>query len=163
MGMYTELALAVKFKLDAPEWFVETLTKMANGWPEGETPAAHSDCPPHPLFETERWWWMLRSGGSSYFNMHPMVLLERDPINFNPLSLTVWTNIKNYGDEWGHFIDWIAPFIGNNREHIGHRRYEESDHPTLLYALSGRIVGVRVEDAKAIDLYDESTWPQPVA
>lgn len=139
MGMYTELCLGVEFKQDTPGWVIDTLSFMARpGAKPGETPPPHES---HKLFQTERWDWMLRSGGSYYFDAKPVLRWEKDRIG--GWYLTVWTNIKNYAGEWEAFLDFIAPYL-ESEGFIGHHRYEEDENPTLLYAKDGAIVWRKV-------------------
>lgn len=133
MGMYTELAIGVEFKEDVPEEVVAAISSMVDGnRVEGYD---------HPLFSKPRHAMMLRSGGSYYFAAQPCLRWKHDDIS-RSWFLTVWTNIKNYEDEWEAFLDFIAPHI-EERGYIGHMRYEEDDEPTLLYAEDGAIQSVR--------------------
>ena len=130
MGMYTELSIGVKLRKDTPDETIQALTFMAsNDWPK-EVPDP-LPWPSHPLFETERWVFMLR-GWSYYFDRKPSLLWSLDDIAHR-WFLAVTANIKNYGNEWGLFLDWLAPWV-ETRGFIGHTRYEEDDEPTLLYA-----------------------------
>lgn len=131
MGMYTELSLAVEFKENLPEPVVSALTYMVR---EDDAVPRPENLPDHPLFQTERWDWMLRSGGSYYFDARPFCRWEYDDIA-GAWFLTFCTNIKNYRSEWEHFVDFIAPYLTyESRKFIGHYRYEEDEEPTLLYA-----------------------------
>ena len=131
MGMYTELAIGVEFKSNLPEEVRAALDFMVTE--EGEAPTLN-----HPLFQTERWRWMLRSGGSYYFDAQPCLVWRYDDIA-RAWFLTVWTNIKNYTEEWQHFLDFIAPYVDTDG-YIGTYRYENDDDPTILYVEHGRIV-----------------------
>lgn len=131
MGMYTELSIGIELKSDTPKAVIDVLEYMARG---GDTVPAYG----HPLFETDRWDWMLRSGGSYYFDAKPSLYFGHDDIP-NAWFLSVRTNIKNYCSEWEKFLDWLCPFI-DTQGYLGTYRYEESDDPTLVYKIGNEIV-----------------------
>ena len=132
MGMYTEVAIGVEFKEDVPQAVVDVLSWMADK--DTAIDAAPPPLPDHPLFKTDRWKWMLRSGGSYYFDAQPCLVWRKDDIG-RCWFLTVWTSIKNYSNEWRLFLEFVAPHLAyEDRKFIGHYRYEEDDDPTLLYA-----------------------------
>lgn len=131
MGMYTEVVIGVEFKKDTPQSVIDILSWMANKDAED---APLPELPDHPLFTTERWKWMLRSGGSYYFDLQPFLEWRKDDIA-DLWFLSVGTNIKNYGNEWQEFLSFIAPHLRYpDRKFIGYYRYEEDEEPTLLYA-----------------------------
>lgn len=135
MGMYTELHIGVEFKKETPPDVIAAIRWMATG--EGDRPESS-----HALFATQRVDWMLRSGGSYYFDAKPCLVWMLDSVT-NTWSLTVTTNIKNYTQEWESFLDFIAPHL-STEGFLGHLRYEESDDPTLLYNNGGVIEWRRV-------------------
>lgn len=129
MGMYTELDIAVVFNAETPVGVIDLISYMARPAKEGDTTKA----PPlldHPLFGTDRWNWMLRSGGSYYFSGKPSLTWVKDTIN-HFWYLTLRTNIKNYTSEWEHFLSFIAPHVEEGW--IGTYRYEEEPAPTLVW------------------------------
>lgn len=134
MGMYTELSIGVEFDQDMPKKIIEIITFMATS-EEHECPKS---LPDHPLFKTERWSWMLRSGGSAYFDRIPSCQWKYNEIS-RSWHLSLATNIKNYTEEWENFLDFIAPYV-LTKGFIGTYRYEENDNPTLLYSRHGEIV-----------------------
>jgi hypothetical protein len=140
MGMYTELNIGVKFRTDTPSAVIDALLFMVLAEGDAKRPASPSIC--HPLFEAERWTWMLRSEGSYYFDRVAYRAMEFDEIT-GAWFLSVATNIKNYSDEWQHFIDFIAPWIETDG-FIGTYRYEADDAPTLLYAADRRVIWQQV-------------------
>jgi len=123
MGTYTEMYLGVELKKDTPDDVLHTLRTMLEG--KGEPPHVA-----HPLFKTERWPWMLRSD-SYYFDAAPVYSFEYDD-SCGSWFLTFVANVKNYCDEWKEFIDWLGPWIYSTG-HIGHRRHEACDLPTILF------------------------------
>jgi hypothetical protein len=136
MGMYTELCLGVWLKPGLPDDIVRVLTFMAEANDNVPDPP-HAD---HPLFRTERWRWMLQSGGSYYFDAQPCLVWKLDDIS-KSWFLTVLTNIKNYSREWECFLDFLAPYVdASEDQYLGTYRYEESDRPSLLFYRKGRIV-----------------------
>lgn len=136
MGMYTELAIGVRFKEDAPDTVIAAIQSMVDG---GSVEGLD-----HALFGKPRHRMMLRSGGSYYFDAQPCLVWRHDDIA-RSWFLTLWTNIKNYEGEWEAFLDFIAPHI-DDQGYVGHMRYEEEDHPTLLYAEAGEIRCVSNQD-----------------
>lgn len=134
MGMYTELNIGVEFKRDTPKEVIDALTYMVT--PEGERGQVGFPVD-HALFQTERWKWMLRSGGSYYFDAQPVLVWRFDEIP-KAYFLTVCTNIKNYSNEWEAFLDFIAPHL-QTAGYIGTYRYEEAETPTLLYSREGKV------------------------
>lgn len=133
MGMYTHLCLNAELGASTPGHVVETLRSMVDG--NGRNIAESQ----HPLFVTERWHWMLNSGGSYYFPAHSKTTLRFDEIS-KTFKLTVNTNIKNYGDEWQKFLSWLTPHLERAE---GYYRYEESEAVTpLLFAEGGWVQGL---------------------
>jgi len=129
MGMYTELSIGVEFKHDTPQAVLDVIAFMATGEPEAFTPAFD-----HPLFAADRWRFILRSGGSYYFDAKSHLTWAFDDAWY----LTVRTNIKNYSSEWERFLAFIAPHLESDG-FIGTIRYEEAHLPDLLVASNGRI------------------------
>ena len=125
MGMYTELVVQFEIKKDAPTWVDRTLRSMAGiEDPAGEYNPQWKD---HPLFETDRWSWMLNSGGAVYMWGRGSVVDQ-----YGRWSVAI--SLKNYGDEIGKFLDWVAPHIRHyGRDFLGFKRYEENEDPTLIY------------------------------
>ena len=97
MGMYTELVMACELKEDVPEEVIETLKYMANDIDYLAT------VPVHPLFETDRWKWMLRSD-SYYFDGKTHSAFDYDDIS-KSYYITVRCNLKNYCDEIQEFLN----------------------------------------------------------
>lgn len=127
MGMYTELVLGVDLKKDTPQNIIDALRYML-----GEIDAEPA-LPAHDLFDTERWRFMLRC--SSYYFAGPTISkLARDEMT-KEWMLAVRTNLKNYDGEIEKFCDWLRPHISDPDagEFMGYSRYEEAEHPTLLY------------------------------
>lgn len=126
MGMYTELVLKCRLKNDLPPVVKLTLDFMLN--------PSHlvlpSELPEHELFQCPRWEFMLVSNS---FYHHPEKVVSR----FNEYSsdyLFVRTDLKNYDDEIGKFIDWIKPYLENvEGECIGWTWYEEEKSPSLIH------------------------------
>jgi hypothetical protein len=125
MGMYTELVISTNI-VNNPE-VISVLKLMI-----GENVDENVKFPLHPLFETSRWHFMLRSG-SYYFTPNPSSLLKYNKIS-NNWSFVNRSDFKNYNNEIKLFLDWIDPFIdGEDGEMIGYSRYEEDDEPTIHY------------------------------
>ena len=146
MGMYTELSIAVNLNLNTPQTVIDAVRAMSEGH-EGFVP--DPSIAAHPLFDTDRWSWMLISGGSAYFDGPTCCKFVR-PYGHEGWKLLVHTNIKNYSKEWQRFLDFLGPYIEVNSEErafIGHFRYEEDDEPTLLYVLPDGSVLWQGEDS----------------
>lgn len=129
MGMYTELHFNAELKRDAPEQVREILRFMTGGTPTDEPP---TDLPDHPLFKTRRWEHMLLCS-SYYFPAQVASALVFD----QGWYINVRCNLKNYDDEIGAFLNWVMPYVDAGTECLGYYRYEEDDHPTLIYKRHG--------------------------
>lgn len=115
-----------------PTEVVNVLRHMAGDTTETET------IPTHPLFETERWQSLFRCD-SYYF-----AAKTHSDVSFDPVTatwfVTVTSNLKNYDDEIGKFIDWIAPHLNSREgEFLGYSLYEEDEFPTLYFMADSRI------------------------
>lgn len=124
MGMYTEICLNINLKKNTPANVVEIIKYMLNELDESP------ELPAHTLFQTARWQGMLRSG-SYYFDGATTSKFYKDSIS-DEFVLSVRSNLKNYDDEIGEFINWITPYVETNG-FWGYSRYEEADDPTLIY------------------------------
>ena len=126
MGMYTELHFNAELKKDVPSDIVAVLEYMMN--PINKP----NNLPDHPFFHTDRWD-ALFVMDSYYFSADTHSTLRYDDIS-NSYYLCIRSNIKNYHDEIGKFIDWIRPYLdeGDNN-FLGFYRYEETETPTLIY------------------------------
>ena len=128
MGMYTELVLGIQLRLQKHEEYVLDILKYMCG--DVEELTVPEDKLTHQLFKTERWHFMLRCG-SYYFDGQPNSFVTEDEIGCK--FLTVRCNLKNYDDEIENFLDWIVKFTDYYSEFVGYMRYEECEHPTLIY------------------------------
>lgn len=158
--MYTELVLAIELKKKVPPAVIEILDFMVHSWNK-EPPEIKIS---HPLFKTEHWTIMLACD-SYYFPGRSQSIFEYDGIS-QSYFLTVRSNFKNYGDEIRKFLHWMAPYsqTGINNyppmepynSFVGHFRYEENEHPTLIYFKGGKAYLSEVEpgELKAIELED---------
>lgn len=126
MGMYTEFHFNVELKRDVPEEVISALKYMTTV--DGLEP---TDLPYHPLFWTDRWYYMLTCD-SYYFPMIPATSLLYDNIA-KCYFLSVRSNFKNYDDEIEKFLDWISPYVVDTIDFAGFYRYESAEEPTLIY------------------------------
>lgn len=122
MGMYTHLVLNATLRSDTPQEVINVINYMV-GNTEVEPPKQN-----HELFETDRWGICLRCD-SAYFMGETNSTFSKDHDDW---ELTVNSNCKNYCGEYEKFLDYIQPYIWLN-EFLGFIRYEEYDHPTLIY------------------------------
>jgi hypothetical protein len=118
--MYTELILGAQLRSDTPVAVAEKLTKMVND-PEETLP----DDDQNPLH-----------GASYYFGVsrsHATIVF--DDIS-KGLIVEARANIKNYGDEIEHFLEWLRPHVDSgsgSREFFAIVTYEEQATPTIWY------------------------------
>lgn len=134
MGMYTELVMNVGLKdIDADTARLLRAMIEHNGLLD-DLPK-----PDHPLFSTPRWAFMLNSGSFYFVPFGASKFVESFP---GTQHISIRTDFKNYDDEINLFADWIAPYVED--EFAGYKRYEEDDHPTLLYFREGKPVWVPV-------------------
>ena len=127
MGMYTELVLGIELDLQEHERYVLDILKYMCG--DIEELTVSPDKLTHPLFQTERWRFMLCCC-SYYFDGQPNSFVTEDEIGCK--FLTVRCNLKNYDSEIEHFLDWIVKYTDYYGEFVGYMRYEEDDLPTLI-------------------------------
>lgn len=126
MGMYTELHYNVQLRKDTPADVIETLRYMV-----GDYPGQEIDPPNHALFESSRWSHMLQQD-SYYFDADTHSTMRWDNIA-QRWYLCVRCNLKNYGSEIEHFIDWLDPYVcGQVGKFLGFHRYEESEEPVII-------------------------------
>jgi hypothetical protein len=127
MGMYTELVVSTSI-VDNPEVINVLKLMIAEDLDVPEI----KELPKHPLFETPRWTYMLRSA-SYYFTPIASSLLQYDKISKN-WSFINRSDFKNYDNEINLFLGWLDPYIDAvDGEMIGYSRYEESDVPEIRY------------------------------
>ena len=126
MGMYTEFHFNSRLKTDTPPEVIEILKFMTSDRAKPEV------LPEHPLFECDRWVWMLKCT-SYYFDQITHSVVERDEVN-NDYYLSIRCDLKNYDGEIEKFCDWIEPYLDKiPGEFLGFSRYEEIKDPTLIY------------------------------
>lgn len=135
MGMYTVLHMDVRLRDDVKRSAIDTLRRMLGEKPDpaDEEPETPNDNPSHPLFQTERWRWMLVSTNayascSSKLSFH----------EYYGTRLHVTTSFKNYDDEISEFLDWLSPHVDPDMTHgtfVGYTRYEDHQHPSLIYCI----------------------------
>jgi hypothetical protein len=130
MGMYTELHFNSGLMKDTPKRVINALRFML-----GETEAEPKIVHPlfvHPLFDTNRWAFMLRSD-SYRFDADTKSALKLDDID-NKYYLCIRCNVKNYYSEIEQFLSWIKPYLDKNPgDFLGFKIYEENQTPTLIY------------------------------
>ena len=109
MGMYTELTLNFSLKKELPTNVLYALEVMtSNNWDYN-----FNLLPKHDLFKTERF----------------QMVLSAD--SFNDSRIESHTKFKNYDSEIELFIDWIRPFVDQDKGSlIGFSLYEEDYEPT---------------------------------
>lgn len=133
--MYTELVLNLSLYPNAPPAALDVLRAMT----KGQEPVPDRD---HPFFKTERWSWMLRCS-SHYFVPESYAKLITQ--NYcDSVHLSVRCALKNYSGEIQEFLEWLAPIAEDG--FAGYYRYEEDDHPTLVYFEKG---AVKVRELKS--------------
>jgi len=144
MGMYTEIVVAIELKRhDLPERkVIDALRAMAAAPDEDEEP---NELPDAPFFRCPRWRW-LATCDSYYFAGDSHSTFRFDEIA-KTWFLTIRSNLKNYNDEIGCFLDWIAPYSeprnvkDDGTYFVGYWRYEEDRDPTLIYfTTDGKVV-----------------------
>lgn len=127
MGMYTEIDYHVELVKGTPQEVIDVLKYMVR---DGEKPA---ELPDHPFFSCDRWEYLFTMD-SYYFAADTHSSLNYDEIG-KRYTLNVRANLKNYGNEISHFLDWMTPYEdAHEGEFLGFYRYEESEDPTLIRA-----------------------------
>jgi hypothetical protein len=88
--------------------------------------------PNHPLFDTDRWRWMLLCD-SYYFSADTISTLRKENLGRDYYYLCIRCNLKNYDNEIKKFVDWIDPYINKQSgDFLGFSRYEESEDPNII-------------------------------
>ncbi|MEK5109904.1 hypothetical protein MHI57_24895 [Cytobacillus sp. FSL K6-0129] len=121
--MYTELVCALELDKNTPVVVINAIEFMTGQRDELDT------VPDHELFKSARWRFMLR-GDSYYFDGDSHSVIRFD--QFGTWYVTIRCNLKNYDDEIEKFVDWISLY-SETSGFIGYTRYEEDEHPKLLY------------------------------
>lgn len=147
MGMYTELYLAIELDKNTNKDIIEFLNFQLN---REETEFVSKSN--HEFFKCSR----SSSFGymdSYYFDSIPVFKFRHDDIS-NSYFLTMVFNLKNYENEIEKFLDLINPYIISDG-HIGHKRYEEQETPTILVFDSStkKIIYLNVEQKIDTDFY----------
>ena len=124
--MYTELYLAFGLISRTSPNVLDVLQYLFNKGPRPET------LPDHRFFMCTRWD-RIGTGSSHYFIPFSVSQMVYDVVQQSYFIVSL-SNLKNYDSEVEHFLDFIMPYIdASPGKHIGHKRYEENDKPTLLY------------------------------
>jgi hypothetical protein len=129
MGMYTELVLKCNIRDDVPQDVRNVLKHLFN---QDEEPVT---LPDHQFFKCQRWQMI---GQCSSFYHHPKALSDywtgHGGNEDSGGCIFSRSDLKNYGYEITHFIDWLMPYIDEEEgQCIGWEWYEEDTQPTLLF------------------------------
>lgn len=145
MGMYTALSLGIELRRDCPADIVRVLQYLVRDT-DRQPPCI---LPKHDFFQCDRWRHVLTSTSYSFsFRSHRRLTFDDVTTSWH---LTSFSSIKNYSDEIGHFLDWIAPFLDESMLGlIGWRMYEAANGPTLLYAVRGAICEQRIAPPEVV-------------
>lgn len=144
MGMYTHLVLDVNLKENTPKEIIDTVNYMV-----GNTDVKPTE-QNHELFDTDRWDYCLRC--ESWYFMGKAYSIFDCSLGLGVWRLTVDTKCKNYCNEYEKFLDYIQPYI-SYCEYLGFIRYEEYEHPTLVYNTTKGIEYVKPEVCLNGELY----------
>jgi hypothetical protein len=125
MGMYTEAIITTNLAGMDP---IDSAALQYMAVHDADHPP--EELPPHPLFSSDRWGWMLQSS-SYYFVPRATVLLEWDDIGKYWCFIARF-DMKDYGDEIEMLFDWLKRFAPKG-EAMGWKRYEEDEIPTIYY------------------------------
>jgi hypothetical protein len=137
MGMYTQLITTVTLKKETPPSVTNVLKYMV----ALEKPD-HEGVPDHPLFETDRWKWMLLTD-SAYFPGASTAVFNEERKELSSVS-----SFKNYGSEIEHFCDWISPWVDDSyrTDPIAISRYEEGSRFTFYFANGDKAYSDKIKD-----------------
>lgn len=120
MGMYTELLLKCSVKENLSLKTKNILDFLFNDKEEPD------DLPDHDFFKCERWKSIGRC--NSYYHIPYTLNYYKEGYLFSR------SDLKNYNNEIGLFLEWIDPYINGLEEScIGWIWYEENFEPTLIY------------------------------
>lgn len=140
MGMYTHLVLNANLKEDTPKEVIDTLLYLSYQTEKCTIDEAHAlygakhirmvMCGDSYFFD-----------GNTYFRFYFNKTVEE-------WALTINSNIKNYDEEYQKFLEYICPYITDDwrdKKFLGFIRYEEDEHPTLIYNTENGIEYRKVE------------------
>lgn len=127
--MFTEFHFNVELVQNTPSEVINILKFMISE--DRSKDESLLELPDHPLFETDRWRWMLLCD-SYYFSADTYSTLRKDDIA-NAYFLCIRCNLKNYNKEIEKFVDWIDSYVyKESGGFLGFSRYQESQDPTLI-------------------------------
>ncbi|MEK5358078.1 hypothetical protein [Paenibacillus sp. FSL L8-0709] len=127
MGDFAELNVRFKLKIDTPEEIINLLEYMA--MLRAKDPI---EIPDHPLFEAQRWNFMLGTHSDPTGAPVKFSIFEKDRSD-GSLFICVRSVYKDRG-EAALFFDWIYPFIDALwLEFLGYIKYDSNEHPQLIY------------------------------
>jgi hypothetical protein len=144
MGTYTELVLKCDIKADIPddvEQVLRHLFRTDDHTDVHDTPAEHA-LPAHRFFKLPRWDCIGR--GSSFYHTPFALSQYMQPNNeqeggdesktYKGGYIFSRSDLKNYDDEIATFLDWLQPYIEEERGMcIGWTWHENEITPTLIF------------------------------
>jgi len=140
MGMYTRLTMWAELR----------------GYPKGIDALLRWDSDEiNPLSTFDHSRGMLNSG--SYYHLtRRNSVIRKD--NYAGWFLHVDMDMKNYGSEIEHFLDWIHPYVDDVgcSQFAGFMQYEEDETPTLIwYSKAGWVYDTVLKPPGLGDIFDD--------
>lgn len=134
MGMYTELNFGAQLKQELPEGLSDWLERHADGRVITDSPEPFGPDAAHPFFQTPRWYHLFWCSSAYFTTRGNSEFNKWTGQSYDHPTLFIHTSLKNYDDEIGKFIDWIAPYVDDyTGTMVGYHRYEENQLPTLIF------------------------------
>lgn len=127
MGMYTEFHADLTLREDALEEKAAVNQLINHKETKWDT---NYKWPVHPFFKTSR-------GYSALYAQCCGDVGLNSTFDFDTGRVLINSEIKNYGSEYEHFLDWVVPHLDNSKSQIVWSRYEEYRAPTVKILLEG--------------------------
>lgn len=139
MGMYSQLKLNVDL-----EYNVELLTVLKYMADTSLFEGYSVDKPiqplidagvnlDYPLFKTQRWSHMITGNHDMFDGNYDPVIEIIDHWGKKYIHFECCFDLKDYDDECKCFLNYLEPYITNDKEFIGHYWYEEDSNPVPIW------------------------------
>jgi hypothetical protein len=142
MGDYTEFCFNAELKKDVPIAVLAVLEFLADPSETEALPIVMDVMlvevdprGPHEFFNCDRWRWLFVMD-SEYF---PHKTTSAVFLSYGYWKVNIHSNVKNYDNEIGKFLDWIKPFVEENEDFVGYFRKSVERTPTLIYMKDAKV------------------------
>ena len=123
MGMYTKFCANLSIRTDEFD-ALSAVHKLTNPEPGKLCWDPSYKWPEHPFFHTERGYWALYAQCCGDLGF-------RTTFDIDTGDLRIAAEIKNYGNEYDQFMDWVSPYLDAEKPQLAWEKYEECRTPTV--------------------------------